>query len=392
MTNSRNATLDYIKQAKRIVIKIGSVLIAERETGNVKNRWIESFVNDLQKLFDQDKEVVIVSSGGVALGRKYIGITNDTPPQSIPLEQKQAASAIGQYYMYAAYQNALGNIERQTAQVLLTLSETENRRMHINARETLNTLLKHNVVPIINENDTVSTSEIRFGDNDRLAVRVGQMIDADLVILLSTIDGLYTNNPHKNPDAIFIPILDQITEEHYTMAGEAVPGFSTGGMKSKIKAADSATAMGISLIITDGQKNGALGDLLDKNQEKRATLFHATTTPKNARKKWIRGHVNPKGTLIIDSGAANALGNGSSLLAIGIKSITGSFQKGDALSIKNENGEDLGVGLSAYNDDDALKIIGKHSDQIIEALGYAGPTALIHRDDLAINTSEKSEA
>lgn len=374
---------DTIQNADLIVIKIGSVLIRDPETETVREDWFAALAEDIHALAQTGKKIVIVSSGAVALGRKALGISYDTPPSSIPLEQKQAASAVGQFHMFAAYHKALSAHSLQCAQVLLTMSETENRRMHLNARETLSTLLEHNIIPVINENDTVSTGEIRFGDNDRLAVRVGLMIDADAVILLSTTDGLYTDDPGKNKDAAHLPVIEEITDAHIKMAGEAIPGLSTGGMKSKLEAAISATRAGMPLIIASGMADHCLKNLSDE-QTTRSTLFQAQPTQKNARKTWIHGHLSPKGKVYVDDGAASALKKGTSLLPIGVKKIEGSFERGDIIDICSMDGAQIGKGLSAYHVNDAQKIIGRQSHEIPEILGYIRHEELIHRNDMVL--------
>ena len=372
-----------IQNAKTIVIKIGSVLISNLTKGTIKQDWIDSFCADIKTLTEQEKRIVIVSSGGVALGRSALGIPTDMPPIQIPLAQKQAASSIGQYHMFNGYHTALNAQSLIAAQILLTIGETENRRMYLNARETLWTLMERGGIPIINENDTVSTGELRFGDNDRLAVRVAQMIEADTVILLSTTEGLYTDNPDKSPNAELIPLVSCIEDKHQDMAGEAIPGMSTGGMKSKIEAARSATRAGISLIITNGTEHGALNKLI-KNNKKPATLFTAQEKAQNARKTWLQSHLHPKGTVTIDQGALNALKNGKSLLPIGVTKIEGEFQRGDVIRIYKQNGIEIGTGITAYNARETAQIIGKQSNQIYKILGYYGRQELIHRNDLAL--------
>jgi glutamate 5-kinase len=257
--------------------------------------------------------------------------------------------------------------------------------MHLNARETLHTLIERSIVPIINENDTVSTAEIRFGENDSLAVRVGQMISADLVILLSTTDGLYSDNPDKNPDAQHIAIIDKIGDEHIAMAGDAVPGLSTGGMKSKIQAAINANQAGISLIIAEGRAINALKQLIS-TKHTRSTLFNAQETKSNARKRWIQSHIRPQGKVFIDQGAVLALKSGKSLLPIGVKSIEGDFKRGDAITVHDEQMTHIATGLSAFSALSAVELIGHNSRDIEDILGYAGRSELIHRDDLVLIT------
>ncbi len=373
---------DVIQNSKVIVIKIGSVLVRGEELDGVNQQWMDGLAKDIKALKAQEKKVIIVSSGGVALGRKALGIPPDISPSSIPLAKKQAASSVGQYHLFNGYFKAFEKEGITAAQVLLTMSETENRRMNLNARETLLTLLDNGIIPIINENDTVSTGEIRFGDNDRLSVRVAQMIAANSVILLSTADGLYTDHPGENPDASHIPLIEKITDEHIKMAGDAIAGLSTGGMKSKIEAAISATKAGIHLIITEGREDHAFKSLCDG--EKKSSLFVAQKCDTNARKIWLQSHMSPKGIIMLDDGAVTALKSGKSLLPIGVVSVSGDFRRGDVVIIKNQHGVKLGMGLAAYNSNDALKIIGKPSDKIADILGYVGRNELVHRNDMVL--------
>ncbi len=383
--SNHSPTLSTLKESQLIVVKIGSVLVRGRELDGVNTSWMEHLARDVKHLKDQGKKVVIVSSGGVALGRKALGIKADVAPDAIPLAKKQAASAVGQYHLFNGYFQAFDKHGLIAAQVLLTMGETENRRMNLNARETLHTLLEDNIVPIINENDTVSTGEIRFGDNDRLAVRVAQMIMADCVVLLSTADGLYTDNPQKDPQAKHIPVIETISQEHIDMAGDAVAGLSTGGMKSKIEAAQSAVKAGIDLIMTEGRDNGALADLFE-DSDKCSSIFLAKKTTANARQVWLGAHMCPKGVVVIDAGALTALKNGKSLLPIGVKAIEDTFLRGDVIEIRSEDGTKIGMGLSAYKSDDALRIIGKQSSDIGKILGYTGRNELIHRNDMVLES------
>jgi glutamate 5-kinase len=265
------------------------------------------------------------------------------------------------------------------------MSETENRRMHLNARATLNELTVHGIIPVINENDTISTGEIRFGDNDRLAARVAQMIGADAVILLSTTDGLYTANPDKDKAAAHIPVIETITDEHHKMAGEAIPGMSTGGMKSKVEAARAAVAAGVHLVVADGRQNHALKALYE-DKSARTSLFLAGNNKKSAKKGWIGSHLAPKGAFIVDDGALSALQSGKSLLPVGVQKVEGAFERGDIVEIYSMERQKLGMGVSAYSANDAQKIIGKNSAEIVEILGYAGRSELIHRNDMVLNS------
>jgi len=363
---------EALKNAKRIVIKIGSALLTNETCEELNQSRVDGMAKGIHALTEDGKEVVIVSSGAVALGRKALGIAPDMPPDDIRLEQKQAASAVGQPHVFTGYHKAFEKLGVTVAQVLLTMEVTESRRMHLNARETLQALMSKNIIPIVNENDTVLTQEIRFGNNDGLAVRVAQMIEADTIILLTTTEGLHTQDPNKNPDAAHIPLVEKITDEHIKMAGDALPGLSTGGMKSKIEAAQAATRAGISLIIA-------------RELDGLCTLFKAQGNAPNARKRWIATHMQPKGCVTIDDGALKALQNGKSLLPIGVKEVEGSFERGDAVSIKTENGQEVAIGLSAYSAQDAQKIIGHKSEDFKIILGYLGRDELIHRNDMVLN-------
>lgn len=374
----------HLQTSQRLVIKIGSALLCDIQNGTVKQNWINALSDTIKVIVQNKTEVILVSSGGIAMGRKALGVGPKQAPSSIPLPLKQAASAVGQPIMYAAYASAFARHGLQTAQVLLTLSETENRRQHLNARETLLTLLTRGIIPVINENDSISTEEIRFGDNDRLAVRVAQMVDADTVLLLSTTSGFYSANPDTNPGASHFPLIEKISDQHKAMAGEALAGLSTGGMRSKVLAAESAMNSGISLIIADGREDGALGRLLE-NPDIPATLFKAEAAPLNARKRWLGGHLSPKGTIVIDSGAATALRGGKSLLPVGVRYIQGDFLRGDLLVIQDEAGRELGRGLSAYDAPEAEKLIGQPSSAIPAILGYLGREEFIHRNDMVLN-------
>lgn len=369
--------------ARRVVVKIGSALIVGAD-GALGAAWLDALAADVAALKAQGKEVLIVSSGGIALGRSAIGIPADTPPAAINLAQKQAASAVGQFHLFAGYHRAFAAHDLAAAQVLLTMAETENRRAHLNARATLTTLLERGIVPIINENDTVSTGEIRFGDNDRLAVRVGQMVDADAVMLLSTVGGLYTADPTRDAAARHIPVVEKINAQHIEMAGEAVPGLSTGGMKSKIAAARAATRAGLSLLIADGRAPHALSALHENRLE--STVFLPQDNPRSARIKWLQAHLHPRGRVTIDAGAVAALRKGGSLLPIGIKYIDGHFQRGDAVAILGPGGGQVAMGFAAYRDAEARQISGHQSADIPEILGYAGPDALVHRNDMVLDT------
>ncbi|GJL84758.1 MAG: glutamate 5-kinase [Micavibrio sp.] len=364
-------TSDALKNSKRIVIKIGSALLINETHEELNQEWIDSLAKKIHTLNKSGKEIVIVSSGAVAMGRKALGIPFDIAPGNIRLEQKQAASAVGQPLVFNGYQKAFEQLGMCVAQVLLTMSTTESRRMHLNARETLQALLNKNIIPVINENDTVLTQEIRFGDNDSLAVRVAQMMEADTVLLLSSTEGLHTADPNTNPDAEHISLVEEITDEYIKMAGDALPGPSTGGMKSKIEAAQAATRAGISLIIA-------------RELDGKCTLFKAQDNAPNARKRWIATHMKPKGSVTIDDGALKALQDGKSLLPIGVKSVEGSFERGDVIKVLGHNRNEVAMGISAYSSKDTSMIMGQKKEWVHTLQGYLGRDELIHRNDLVL--------
>ncbi len=356
-------------ESKRIVIKIGSAALSSDKSPE----FIATLASDCFDLIKQGKEIVIVTSGAVALGRKKL-------QNVVKLEEKQAAAAIGQIMLMQAYQDNFAVHGLTVAQLLLTPDDTENRRRHLNARNTIESLLSHSVIPIINENDTVATEEIRFGDNDRLSARVAQMIGANLLIILSDIDGLYTANPNEDRNAQLIKVVEKITPKIEAMAKGALKGgVGTGGMASKIMAAKIANASGCDVIIAKAVNN-PIADIDNRMH----TRFISNVSPASARKKWIMASLKPKGVITIDDGAEKALRKGKSLLPAGVKKISGRFERGDAVTINNINDEYIGIGLIAYSSDDSKLIIGKHSTEIIDILGFEGREELIHRDDMVI--------
>lgn len=370
-----------IQHSKRIVIKIGSALVTDEATGDVRRDWLAALCDDVLRLKALGKEVVLVSSGAIALGRKTAGIETSKRPGGISLDLKQAAAAIGQIALSGAYSKYFSERGIIAAQILLTRGDTEDRRRFLNARSTFRTLLEKGAVPVVNENDTVATSEIKYGDNDRLAARVAQMIEADLLIQLSTTDGLYTADPRIDDTAEHVPVVEKI-DDVAAMAGDALPGVSTGGMKSKIDAARLCVDAGIPMIITRGICDHALRDLIEG--EARHTLFKESARHGSAWKRWIQGSVKPAGTFTIDAGAETALHSGKSLLPAGVKAVFGTFARGDVVSVENESGQEIARGLSAYDSADAAKIIGKKSAEIEGILGYIGRAEMIHRDDMAL--------
>jgi glutamate 5-kinase len=367
-----------LASAKCLVIKVGSALLADEKTGDVRKKWLQALADDVAKAQKQGQSVVLVSSGAIAVGRQHLKLRAG----KLRLEEKQAAAATGQIRLAHAYQEALARHGITVAQVLLTLDDIEDRRRYLNGRSTITTLLKLGAVPVINENDTVATNEIRFGDNDRLAARVAAMIGADTLILLSTIDGLYTADPNLDPDAEFIPEVPVITPKIAAMAGEALPGYSSGGMVTKLAAAEIAMSAGCRMAIADGRKDHALAMLAAGDA--RATWFLPASEPRSARKHWIAASLKPQGTLTVDDGALTALKAGKSLLPAGIVDIDGRFGRGDLLVIKDRNGRAVARGLSAYDDSDARRIAGHKSREIEPLLGYRGRDEMIHRDDLVV--------
>jgi glutamate 5-kinase len=368
---------ETLRGARRIIVKIGSALLVDEASGDLKRPWLDALVEDIVACRAQGQEVLIVSSGAVAVGRSGLGLAGRT----LRLEEKQAAAAAGQIRLAHAYLEALGRHGIGVAQILLTPDDTEERRRHLNARATLEQLLALGAVPVINENDTVATSEIRFGDNDRLAARVAQMISADTLVLLSDIDGLYTADPRRDPAARHVGEVRDLTSEIEAMAGRALPGLSSGGMVTKLIAARIAMAAGCRMVIAKGE---GLHPLAAIDQGARVTWFIPSSEPRTARKRWIAGAVNPVGALTVDDGAAAALKRGTSLLPAGVTAVEGTFERGDAVVVKSRDGRALARGLSAYSSADARLIAGHKSGEIEAILGYRGRDEMIHRDDLVV--------
>ncbi|HEX7007023.1 MAG TPA: glutamate 5-kinase [Alphaproteobacteria bacterium] len=364
--------------AKRIVVKIGSALLVDEASGKLRRDWLDALVDDVALCRGRGQDVVLVSSGAIAVGRRHLGLLAGT----LRLEEKQAAAATGQIRLAHAYQESLARHDITVAQILLTLDDTENRRRHLNARATIASLLKLGAVPLINENDTVATEEIRFGDNDRLAARVAQMISADTLVLLSDIDGLYSADPKRDKAARRIEEVTAITPEIEAMAGEVPAGYSSGGMVTKLAAAKVAYAAGCRMAIADGTRLNPLKALLEGG---RATWFLPPASPTAARKRWIAGSVKPVGVLVVDDGALKALRSGKSLLPAGVTAVEGSFKRGDAVVVRDQAGREVARGLSAYSAEDARLIIGHKSGEIADRLGYRGRDEMIHRDDLVVS-------
>jgi glutamate 5-kinase len=362
---------------RRIVVKVGSSLLVDAKAGRLNETWLASLAADLAALHGGKRDLLVVSSGAIALGRTVLKL----PAGPLELEDSQAAAAVGQIALARTWSEALSRHGITAGQVLVTLGDTEERRRYLNARSTIDKLLEWRAVPVINENDTVATSEIRYGDNDRLAARVATMVSADLVVLLSDVDGLYDAPPGTTASARHIPRVDRITPEIEAMAGAAGSGLSRGGMQTKIEAAKITTGGGAHMVIASGHIEHPL-DAIAKGA--RSTWFLAAGNPVTARKKWIAGSLEPRGTLFIDAGAVTALRRGNSLLPVGVARIDGDFARGDAVIIRGPDGAEIGRGLSAYDAEDAQKIRGRPSTDIDAILGFSGRAEMIHRDNLVV--------
>ncbi len=362
--------------AKRVVVKIGSSLLVD-EHGRVRRAWLDALAADLAELRRQGSSPIVVTSGAIALGRRALGL----PPGPLELEKKQAAAAVGQIRLAHAWAESLARAGLETAQILLTLGDTEARRRYLNARATIETLLGLGVVPVVNENDTVATSEIRFGDNDRLSARVAIMASASTLVLLSDVDGLYTADPSRDPGAVHIPHVERITPEIEAMAGGSISGVGTGGMASKLVAARLATEAGCTVVLALGTRPHPLRALA---QGARHTLFEARGNPRRARKEWIAASLAPAGRILVDEGAVRALERGSSLLPAGVRAVEGRFERGDAVLVVGPDGRPVAKGLSAYDAEDARRIAGRRTQEIEAILGWRGRDEMIHRDDLVL--------
>jgi len=371
---------DPLAKARLIVVKVGSSLLVDAASGALNRDWLKSLCKDIAALKAAGTDVILVSSGAVALGRRALKLKKG----ALRLEESQAAAAVGQVRLAQAYAEMLAELGIVAAQVLLTLDDSEERRRYLNARATLMTLLSLGSVPVINENDTVATAEIRFGDNDRLAARVASMMGADRLVLLSDVDGLYTADPTRDAAAEHIPEVATITPEIETMAGDSVSGFGRGGMASKLIAARIATQAGADVIIAKGKTCNPLSAIA------RCTRFCASTSPAAARKRWIAGGLKVEGAFQVDSGAVKALAAGKSLLPAGITKVEGRFERGAAVRVCGPDGREIARGLAAYCDGDARAIAGRRTAEIEAILGYRGRDAMIHRDDLAL-TGETRE-
>ena len=364
-----------IRAARRLVVKIGSALLVDRATGALREDWLAALARDLAEARGRGTDVVVVSSGSIALGRGALGLG----PGPLALEQSQAAAAVGQIRLARAYEGALAPHGLTAAQVLVTLEDSADRRRYLNTRATLTALLAHGCLPIVNENDTIATDEIRFGDNDRLAAQVAVTVGADMLVLLSDIDGLYTAPPAEDPAATRLDVVDRIGPEIEAMAGDAGSGLSRGGMKTKVMAAKTATGAGCAMAITHGAPLRPLSLLAEGAP---ATWFRAEGTPQQARRRWIAS-MKPRGTLAVDAGAAAALARGSSLLPAGVTAVSGRFGRGEPVAIEGPAGR-IGQGLTRYTAEEARAIAGHRSGEIAAILGYPGRAALVHRDDMAL--------
>ncbi|HYI85030.1 MAG TPA: glutamate 5-kinase [Acetobacteraceae bacterium] len=371
------AAFPDLREARRVVVKVGSALVVEEASAAPRDAWLSSVAADIAALRVRGTEVVLVSSGAIALARRALGLTR----RRLRLEEKQAAAAVGQIRLAGAWADALSAQGLSAAQLLLTLEDSEDRRRYLNARATLGTLLELGCVPVINENDTVATAEIRFGDNDRLAARVAAMLEADALVLLSDIDGLYTADPRRNPAAHHLPVVERVSDEIMAMGGEPPPGYSSGGMRTKLLAARIATSAGCAMAIALGTRNHPLRAIEDGA---RCTWFLPQPEGRSSRKRWIAGSLAPLGALTVDEGAARALARGSSLLPAGVRAVTGEFGRGDPVSLVDTRGREVARGLSAYDANSARRIAGRRSDVIEAILGWRGRTEMVHRDDLVL--------
>ncbi|MDB5590913.1 glutamate 5-kinase [Enterovirga sp.] len=362
---------------RRVVLKVGSALLVDRARSRLNHAWLAALAEDVAELHGRGVEVLVVSSGAVALGRTVLGFG----PGALRLEESQAAAAVGQIALARIWSEVLAHQGITAGQILVTLADTEERRRYLNARATLSKLLEMRAVPVVNENDTVATTEIRYGDNDRLAARVATMIEADLLVLFSDVDGLYTAPPATDPAARHVPVVERITPEIDSMAGGAASALSRGGMRTKVEAAKIATAGGTHMLIADGRPKNPLRRVADGA---RCTWFLTQSSPSTARKTWIGGALEPRGTLVLDEGAARALRGGASLLPVGVTSVSGAFSRGDAVLLRDAAGAILGRGLVAYDAEDAARVIGRSSREIEGILGNGGRAEMIHRDDLVL--------
>ena len=363
-----------INKFKKIVIKIGSSILIDKK-GKPKKKWLKEFAKDIKNLIKQKKQIVIVSSGAIAIGCEYLGIKKN----GLKVDKSQAIASIGQIELMDFYKNTFNKNKIKISQILLTLDDTEQRRRSINARRTIDNLLGMNIVPIVNENDTTATTEIKYGDNDRLAARVAQIINADCLILLSDVDGLYTENPKKNKKTELISTVKEIDEKIKKYANKTESIYGSGGMKTKIEAAKICQLSGCHMVIANGKYNNPIKNIIKKNK---CTWFFPKISKLDARKQWIIGSISPRGEVVIDQGAVIAIQNGKSLLPAGVKKINGNFEKGDHILVKDLNNMECARGLASFSSKEIEKIKGLHSSKIKNLLGYSSREEIIHKDDL----------
>lgn len=372
-----SAPIPVLSSFRRIVVKIGSSLLVDSAKGALKQDWLDTLADDVARHAARGADMLIVSSGAIALGRTLLKF----PKGPLGLEQSQAAASVGQIALARAWSEVLGRHGIVAGQILVTLNDTEERRRYLNARSTVETLFGVRAVPVVNENDTVATDEIRYGDNDRLAARVATMVGADCLVLLSDIDGLYTAPPQKDPSAELLPVVPRITREIEAMAGGAASETSRGGMTTKVEAAKIATTGGTAMVIASGKHNAPLARIEGGGP---CTWFLTATHPVTSRKKWIAGALEPRGVLWLDAGAVEALRQGRSLLPAGVKKVDGVFERGDAVVLRGPDGAEIGRGLIAFDAVAAVQIMGRSSKAVETVLGYKGRTEMIHRDDLVL--------
>ncbi|HMA12829.1 MAG TPA: glutamate 5-kinase [Steroidobacteraceae bacterium] len=384
-TKNRTPAASRLAEARRVVVKVGSALLVDQGSGRLNRAWLEALAQDLRRMRRRGQQIILVSSGAIALGRRQLGL----PSGALPLEHKQAAAAVGQIRLAHAYKELLEDEHTAVAQVLLTLQDSEQRRRYLNARATLNALLELGAIPVINENDTVATAEIRYGDNDRLAARVAQMASADCLVLLSDVDGLYSADPNKDPAAEFFPEVRGITPRIEAMAGGSASDVGSGGMATKIAAARIAMDAGCHMCIATGHP---LNPLKRVESGARCTWFVPGATPVAARKQWIAGSLKAAGRIQVDAGAAAALRRGRSLLPAGVTGAEGSFERGDAVDVMDPQGRVLARGLAAYSRADVVRIMGRRSSEIEQLVGFRGRDEIIHRDDLVLRGGAEDES
>ncbi len=381
VAEAKSISAARLAESQRVVLKIGSALIVDQQSGALHRAWLDALCEDVAAMHASGQEVIIVSSGAIALGATELGVNIGRAR----LQESQAAAATGQIQLAHAYHEILGRHNITASQVLLALDDSDSRRHYLNAQKTLLTLLKCRAVPVVNENDPIATQEIRYGDNDRLAARVAQMVSADCLVLLSDVDGLYSSDPRTNADAEHIPEVTELTKAHWDMAGGPGSDHGSGGMRTKLEAARIAMGAGCRMLIAPGQASRPIEAV---KAGTRVTWFLPSSTPRAARKQWIAGTLQPKGSLTIDDGARAALKAGKSLLPVGVIQIDGDFDRGDTVQVIDHHGAEVGRGLIAYGASDARAIAGKRSDAIAEILDYRGRDEMIHRDDLVLTDVE----